>query len=168
MRVASSTHHTFERARHKVIQRITQEMEQFRFNTAVAGYMEYLNYLIEMQDEAIPADQWRQAIETLTLLLAPICPFITEEVWQTVLGHSESVHQQAWPNYDPALAADEVVTIIIQVNGRVRDRVEVDADVSEDVLRETAVSSTAVQRFINGKSIQKIVVVQNKLVNIVV
>jgi leucyl-tRNA synthetase len=168
MRVASSTHHTFERARHKFIQRITQEMEQFRFNTAVAGYMEYLNYLIEMQDEAIPADQWRQAIETLTLLLAPICPFITEEVWQTVLGHSESVHQQAWPNYDPALAADEVVTIIIQVNGKVRDRVEVDADVSEDVLRETAVSSTAVQRFINGKSIQKIVVVQNKLVNIVV
>ncbi|MEJ2749457.1 MAG: class I tRNA ligase family protein, partial [Anaerolineae bacterium] len=160
-------HHAFERARHKFIQRITGQMEDFRFNTAVAGYMEYLNYLIEMQDEAIPAEQWQQAIETLTLLLAPICPFITEEVWQAVLGHDGSVHRQAWPDYDAALAADEVVTIIVQVNGKVRDRIEIEADLDEDRLRETAVSSPAVQRHINGQSIRKIVVVRNKLVNIV-
>ncbi len=165
--VASTSHHAFERARHKFIQRITREMEAFRFNTAVAGYMEYLNFLIEIQDEAIPSEQWWQAIETMTLLLAPICPFITEEVWQTVLGHTDSVHRQAWPGYDAALVADEVVTIIVQVNGKVRDRIEVDACVSEDVLRKTAVSSPAVQRHINGQSIRKMVVVRNKLVNIV-
>jgi leucyl-tRNA synthetase len=162
-----SPHHPFERARHKFIQRITREMTEFRFNTAVAGYMEYLNYLIEMQDEAVPAEQWRQAVETMTLLLAPICPFITEEVWQTVLGHTDSVHRQAWPSCDAALAADEMATIIVQVNGKVRDRIEVEMDVSEDVLRETAVSSPAVQRHLNSQSIQKIVVVRNKLVNIV-
>jgi leucyl-tRNA synthetase len=163
-----SPHHPFEKARHKFIRRITQEMEGFRFNTAVAGYMEYLNYLTEMQNEPVPSDQWRQAIETLTLLLAPICPFIAEEVWQTVLGHTDSVHHQAWPTYDAALAADEIVTVIVQVNGKVRDRIEVDADVSEEGLRETAVTSPKVQSFINGKPIRKVVVVPPALVNIVV
>jgi len=165
--VASSPVHTFERERHKFIQRITREMGGFRFNTAVAGYMEYLNYLIEMQGEAIPDNQWQQAIETLTLALAPICPFITEEVWQTVLGHTDSVHRQAWPDYDEALTVDEVVTVVIQVNGKVRDRIKVDTDASEDVLRETAVTLPSVQHHINGQSIRKIIVVRNKLVNIV-
>ncbi|MCB9419452.1 MAG: leucine--tRNA ligase [Ardenticatenaceae bacterium] len=160
--------HAFERARHKFIQRVTREMEGFRFNTAVAGYMEYLKYLIEMQDEAIPPEQWRQAIETLTLLLAPICPFITEEVWQTVLGHTDSVHRQAWPGYDETMTVDEVVTVVIQVNGKVRDRIEVVADVSEAVLRETAVTDPKVQSFINGKPIRKVIVIPPSLVNIVI
>jgi leucyl-tRNA synthetase len=165
--VASPTHHAFEQARHKFIQRITREMEEFRFNTAVAGYMEYLNYLIAMKDEAISSEQWRQAIKTMTLLLAPICPFIAEEVWQNVLNHTGSIHQQAWPDYDAALAVDDVVTVVVQINGKVRGRIEVAADMDEDVLRETAVTSTAVQRHINGQTIRKVVVVRNKLVNIV-
>jgi leucyl-tRNA synthetase len=160
--------HAFERARHKFIQRITREMEAFRFNTAVAGAMEYLNYLTEMQNEPVPPDQWRKAIETLTLLLAPICPFITEEVWHKVLGHTDSVHRQAWPTYDAALAADDVVTVIIQVNGKVRDRITVEADMSEEGLRETAVTSPKVQSFINSKPIRKIIVVPPSLVNVVI
>lgn len=176
MRVASSPAHpftrspvhAFEHARHKFIRRITREMEGFRFNTAVAGFMEYLNYLIEMQDEPIPAAQWRQAIETLTLLLAPICPFITEEVWQTALGHADSVHRQAWPTYDAALAGDKVVTIIVQVNGKVRDRIKVEGGMSEEGLRETAVTSPKVQSFINGQPIRKIIVIPPSLVNIVI
>ena len=163
-----SPHHAFERARHKFIKRITREMEGFRFNTAVAGYMEYLNYLIEMQDQPILAAQRRQAIETFTVLLAPICPFITEEVWQVVLDHADSVHRQTWPGFEEALAQDEMVTIIIQVNGKVRDRMEMAADVAEELLRETAVARPKVRRFINGKSIRKIIVVPPALVNIVV
>ena len=163
-----STHHGFERARHQFIRQITGDMERFRFNTAVAGYMAYVNYLIEMQDQAIPAGQWRQAIKTLTLLLAPICPFIAEEVWQTLLGNAGSVHHQPWPDYDEALAADEVVTVIVQVNGRLRDRIEMPVDMTEAALRETAVTSPKIQRFIDGKPIRKIIVVPPALVNIVV
>ena len=166
--VASLPHQGFERERHKFIKRITGEMEQFRFNTAVAAYMEYLNYLIEMQDEVVPARQWRQAIETLTLLLAPVCPFIAEEVWQDTLGHADSVHRQSWPMFDESLAIDEVVTVIVQVNGKVRDRIEMASDVDETVLRETAVASPKIQSFINGKPIRKVIVVPPALVNIVI
>ncbi|HFQ94774.1 MAG TPA: leucine--tRNA ligase, partial [Anaerolineae bacterium] len=105
----------FERERHKVIQRVTADVAQFRFNTAVAALMEYLNYLTGWRDTAVSTQQWRQAIETFTLLLAPFAPFVTEEVWQTILGHTDSVHRQSWPEYDEALAADAQITIVIQV-----------------------------------------------------
>ncbi|MCP4428959.1 MAG: class I tRNA ligase family protein, partial [Chloroflexi bacterium] len=166
--ITVSPHHAFGRERHKFIRRITGEMERFRFNTAVAAFMEYLNYLVEMADAAVPSDQWRQALETFTILLAPICPFIAEEVWQGVMGRAGSVHRQPWPDYDEALAADEVVTVVIQVNGKLRDRIEVSVDVDEAGLRETAVASPKVQRFINGQPIRKIIVVPPALVNIVI
>ena len=87
----------FERRRHQVIQRMTHDMEQFRFNTAVATMMTYLNDLYAFQNEAIPASQWREAVATFAKLLAPICPFMAEAVWQEVLGHTDSVHEQVWP-----------------------------------------------------------------------
>ncbi|HEX6384380.1 MAG TPA: leucine--tRNA ligase [Anaerolineae bacterium] len=158
----------FERQRHRIVKRITQDMEQFRFNTAVAALMEYLNYLIEVQAEAIPSGQWRQAIETFTLLLAPIAPFITEEVWQTILGHEDSVHRQSWPAYDEAQTAETELTIVVQVNGKLRDRITVPADADEQTLREAAVNSPTVQRYINGQTIRNVIVVPQKLVNIVV
>ena len=157
----------FERRRHQIVKRITEDMAQFRFNTAVAALMAYLNYLIEVQDEPISAGQWRQAIETVTLLLAPIAPFITEEVWQTVLGHQESVHRQPWPAYDEAQAADVEITIAVQVNGKLRDRVTVAAGISEEELKKTAVDSPIIQRTINGQVIRNVIVVPQKLVNIV-
>ncbi|MCC6606646.1 MAG: leucine--tRNA ligase [Anaerolineae bacterium] len=158
----------FSRARHKIVQRITQEMEDFRFNTAVAGLMEYLNFLYDGRDDAIGADAWRDAIGTMARLLAPFAPFIAEEVWQAVLGHGESVHVQPWPRYDEALTQDEVITVVVQVNGKVRDRMVVAADATVDVVRETAVTSPNVQAHINGQPIRKIIVVPHKLVNIVV
>ncbi len=166
--VTLSPGHAFERARHQTIKRVTRDMEEFRFNTAVAALMEYLNTLIGMTDQPIPADQWRRAVESFTLLLAPICPFITEEVWQTVLGHTESVHRQAWPDFDESLAADEVVTVVVQVNGKVRDRFEAAVGMDEEALRVAAVSRPKIQRFTNGKPIRKVIVVPPGLVNIVV
>ena len=153
---------------HQVIQQMTHDMRQFRFNTAVATMMTYLNDLAAFQNETIPASQWRQAIESFTLLLAPICPFVTEAVWQEVLGHTDSVHQQAWPAFEAGKAADEEITVVVQVNGRLRERLTMAAGVTEDSMREAAVHSPNIQNYINGQAIRKVIVVPGKLVNIVV
>jgi leucyl-tRNA synthetase len=158
----------FARARHKVVQRITQEMEDFRFNTAVAGLMEYLNSLYEAREQPIGHEAWRDAIGTMACLLAPFAPFIAEEVWQTLLGNGESVHVQPWPSYDDALTQEDEMTMVVQVNGKVRDRMVVAVDASDEMVRETAVTCPNVQAHINGQPIQKIIVVPQKLVNIVV
>lgn len=158
----------FERERHKLIKRLTAEMSEFRFNTAVAGLMEYTNYLTEQWTQSVYPPQWVEAVETLLKLLSPICPFITEELWQTVLRRKGSIHAESWPTFTPALAQDEQRLIIIQVNGKLRDRLTVDADVDEGWLRETAVSLPAVQKFVGDKPVKKVVVVPNKLVNVVV
>ncbi|WP_420640940.1 leucine--tRNA ligase [Candidatus Leptofilum sp.] len=158
----------FARARHKIVKRITQEMEDFRFNTAVAGLMEYLNTLYEVREQPIGAEAWREAIGTMARLLAPIAPFITEEVWQTVLGHAESVHLQPWPSYNEAMTLDSEITIVVQVNGKVRDRMTVAVDMPVALVKETAVAQPNVQNHINGQPIRKIIVVPQKLVNIVV
>ena len=166
--ISQSPISAFERRMHQVIERMTHDMEQFRFNTAVATMMTYLNDLYAFQNEAIPADQWREAIATFAKLLAPICPFMAEAVWQEVLGQTGSIHQQTWPEFDAAKAADEVVTVVVQVNGRLRDRLTMAADVSDEVMRATAVHSPNIQNHINGQPIRKVVVVPGKLVNIVV
>jgi leucyl-tRNA synthetase len=163
-----SVHADFERKMHQTIRQMTYDMENFRFNTAVATMMTYLNTLTEAQNEAISTKQWREAIATFTILLCPICPFMTEAVWQEVLGHSDSVHQQSWPVFDADKAAEEQVTVVVQVNGRLRDRIVMAADVSESVMRETAVASPNIQHHINGSTIRKIIVVPGKLVSIVI
>ncbi|MCB9007557.1 MAG: leucine--tRNA ligase [Ardenticatenaceae bacterium] len=158
----------FERTRHKIVKRVTQEMEEFRFNTAVAGLMEYLNSLYDVRAQAIGAEAWREALGTMARLLAPFAPFVAEEVWQSVLGHSQSVHVQPWPRYDEALTQDDEITMVVQVNGRVRDRILVSVATSVEVVKETAVNCPNVQAHINGQPIRKIIVVPQKLVNIVV
>jgi leucyl-tRNA synthetase len=163
-----SVHADFERKMHQTIRQMTYDMENFRFNTAVATMMTYLNYLAEAQNEVISAAQWREAIATFTILLCPICPFMSEAVWREVLGHTDSVHQQSWPVFDADKAAEEQVTVVVQVNGRLRDRIVMAADVSEEMMRATAVASPNIQQHINGNPIQKIIVVPGKLVNIVV
>lgn len=156
----------FERQRHKTIKRVTEDMDRFRYNTAVAALMEYLNYL--GGQPAASVDQWRTAVETFTLMLAPFAPFICEEVWQVQLGHGESVHRQPWPAYKAALTIDEQVTLVVQVNGKLRDKVVVALNEDEAVIREKAVAAENVQRHLSGKPIRKMIVVPNKLVNIVV
>jgi leucyl-tRNA synthetase len=158
----------FEQARHKIIKRTTQEMEEYRFNTAVAGLMQYLNSLYVMRDKKIRGAAWRTAVGTLARLLAPFAPFIAEEVWQVVLGEPDSVHRQAWPSYTEALTVDAQITLVVQVNGKVRERITVAATISEVQMRKTAVASPKVQNFVNGRSIQKIIIIPPKLVNIVV
>jgi leucyl-tRNA synthetase len=157
----------FEQARHRAIERVTEDMAGFRFNTAVAALMAYTNELIAARDRPIPGAQWQTAVETLALLLAPITPFLAEELWHTVLGRTGSVHRQTWPAYDPALAAGETVTIIVQVDGRLRDRMAVPLGTDDVAIRELAREQPAVRAALDGRLICDVVTVPARLVNFV-
>ena len=157
----------FERARHRVIRRVTADMSRFRFNTAVAALMEYVNGLYAARAEGAAAGQWRAAISTLTLLLAPIAPFVTEEVWREILDEPGSVHRAAWPEWDEALAAEPQVTIIVQVNGRLRDRLLVDTTSDDAALRTLALANDKVRATVDGRAVRDVIVVPGRLVNVV-
>jgi leucyl-tRNA synthetase len=151
------------RKMHQTISTVTDHVERLRFNTALAALMDEFNYLSRLQ----PAEIGRAAIESYVLMLAPMAPHITEELWRA-LGHNESVHLQEWPRFDPALAKDEVVTVVVQINGKVRDKLEVPADSAEDQVRALAFESAAVKRHLDGKTLKKVIYVPNKLLSIVV
>jgi len=156
------------RLTHQTIKKVSDQMEAFSFNTMIASLMEYNNYLIKAKSTALSATAaWREAVETLVLMLAPAAPHIAEEMWQR-LGKPYSVHLQRWPEWDAELAKDEMLTIVVQVNGKVRDRVEVPAHASEDEVRQAALGSPGAQRYIGGKAVQKVVYAPGRLVNIVV
>ena len=157
----------FERQRHQIIGRVTSDMTKFRFNTAVAALMEYVNDLFAARQRPIGGKQWRAAIRTLTLLLAPIAPFVTEEIWRSVLGEQDSVHRAAWPEFNEALAAEPHVTIVLQVNGKLRDRLEMPAGATEEALRAAALANTKVQSAVAGAAIGEVIVVPGRLVNVV-
>ncbi len=154
----------FERERHRVIKRVTADMEGYRFNTAVAALMEFLNYLHDHRDA--PAEQWQAALESFAILLAPFAPFITEEVWQAVWGHTDSIHRQNWPVYDEALTTAVTIRMAVQINGKVRDHITIPAGTVEAEIQQLAVNQ--VQRYVNGRTPQNIIVVPGRLVNIVV
>ncbi len=152
-----------QRRVHKAIRTVTDHIERMRFNTALAALMDLLNYLGKLE----PTELNRFVIETYILLLAPMAPHITEELWQA-LGHSRSIHLERWPSYDPELAREETVTIVVQINGKVRDRIEAPADIDEASVRAMAMKSRAVERYLAGKTPKKVIYVPRKLVSIVV
>ncbi len=152
---------------HKTIRRATDDMEDFAFNTIIAGLMEFANALQKARQTPVyGTEAWEEAIETLLLLLAPCCPHIAEELWART-GRPYSVHQQSWPQFDPDLAAEEVITLVVQVNGKVRARLEVPADITEEAAREAALSDANIQRHVAGKEIRKVIYVPGRLVNVV-
>ena len=156
------------RLTHQTVRRVGEDLERFKFNTAIAALMEFTNALNRHWEQAsVSSDRWRDAIEKLLLLLAPMAPHVAEELWEQT-GRAYSVHRQSWPEWDPDLAADEVVTLVVQVNGRVRDKIEVAADVTEDRARELALSSRRVQAHVEGKEVARLVYVPGRLVNVVV
>ncbi len=156
-----------KRAMHKTIRRVGDDIERFKFNTAIAALMEYTNTLSQAWErKGIASDDWSEAVEKLLLMMSPMAPHVAEELWEQT-GHDFSVHSRLWPEWDPALAADEVVTLVVQVNGRVRDKLEVPPDISENAAREMALASERVRPHIEGKQITNVIFVPGKLVNIV-
>jgi leucyl-tRNA synthetase len=155
------------RITHKTIRRATDDIEAFRFNTMIAALMEFNNYLLKAKvTPVIKTDAWREAVRALLLMLAPIAPHLSEELWERS-GEPYSVHQQLWPQWDEAASADEALTVVLQVNGKVRDHLSIPVGLGEEQVRELAMSSSKVQRFIGGQSIIKIIYVPGKLLNVV-
>ncbi len=146
---------------HKTIKKVTEDIENFRFNTAISSLMILVNAM-EKEKEILVADY-----QQLIILLAPFAPHIAEELNEK-LGNKESIFLSEWPKYDPELAKDEEVEMVVQVNGKVRDRLIVAADVTEDEIKETALESEKIKAFTEGKEIKKIIFVPGKLINIVI
>ena len=147
---------------HKTIRTVTEHVERMRFNTALAALMEELNYIQPLQ----PVELGRFAVESYVLMLAPMAPHVCEEFWRA-LGHSRSVHLESWPAFDPALTRDETVTVVVQINGKVRERLEVEAGAAEDKVRDLAFASDAVKKHLGGKPPKKVIYVKDKLLSIV-
>ena len=156
-----------KRTTHKFIKRLTAEYEGLRFNTALAGLMEFTNALMKAREtEAMRTAEYRQAIEALLLLLAPLAPHIAEELWQQI-GQGGSIHFHSWPVYDEALTQDALVTVVVQVNGKVRDKLEVAADADEAEVRSLALASERIKTLLGGREPKKVVYVPGKLMNLV-
>ncbi len=157
-----------ERLRHKTIKRVTDEVGSLRFNTALAALMECNNALIKLQNtEVARSAAYQRTLESIMQLLAPLAPHITEELWQTT-GHTGSIHNSEWPQYEEELTRDEIFTLVVQVNGKVRERIEVAADISEPAMRALVLGNARVASFIGEATVQKVIYVPGKLVNIVV
>jgi leucyl-tRNA synthetase len=155
------------RKTHQTIAAVTKDMESFSFNTAIARLMELTNALMKAKETAVHGTEaWQEAVESLVLMLAPCCPHVAEELWAHI-GGSYSVHQQSWPVWSEELAAEEVITLVVQVNGKVRDRLEVPVDIGEEEAKELALTSDGVQRHVEGLTVRKVIYVPGRLVNIV-
>ncbi len=157
-----------QRLLHQTVRKCHNDLDRFKFNTAIAALMELTNHLNRVwADASVDSATWRDCVDKLTLMLAPIAPHMTEEMWERA-GHPYSIHQQSFPSWDDALAADEVITLVVQVNGKVRDKLEVPAGIAESEAQELALASPRVQTYTNGKSVSKTVYVPGRLVNVVV
>jgi leucyl-tRNA synthetase len=143
----------------RTVAAVTDDLEAMRFNTAISRLMEFTNAFTAQDVRPRPA------METFTILLAPMAPHIAEELWQ-VLGHDETLAYAPWPTFDPALLKDEEVEIPVQVNGKLRGRVVVPAGADRPALEEAA--RRGIATLLEGKTIKKVVVVPGKLVNFVV
>jgi leucyl-tRNA synthetase len=150
-----------ERKLHQTIRKVTADAEALAYNTAIAAMMEYVN-------EVRTADGGgRKALEPLLVMLAPFAPHITEELWAK-LGHQTSVFQASWPSFDPAKAAAGEVEVAVQVNGKLRARLNVPRGTGEQDVKDLALADEGVKKFVDGKPLRKVVYVQDRLLNLVV
>ena len=157
-----------ERVLHQTIRKCYQELDRFKFNTAIAALMELLNHLNKVwNDRSVDSSIWQECVEKFLLMLAPMAPHVAEEMWERT-GHAYSIHQQLFPTWDDELAAEEEITLVVQVNGKVRDRIPVPAGIAEADARELALGSQRVQSHIDGKTLKNVVYVPGRLVNVVV
>jgi len=159
------------RKTHQTIRKVSVDIEdRFHFNTAISAVMELVNVVYQIQrperSDRVALSVVREALEAAVILLAPIVPHITEELWE-MLGHKNQVSQMAWPEFDPAIASEEEMTIVIQINGKLRSRMTVPVDEEEEKIKAGALADEKIKSMITGMSIKKVIYVPKKLVNIV-
>lgn len=159
---------TLRRKIHQTLRQVTHDFETFEFNTIISALMELLNEMYKARESgATGSEAWEEAQDIYLRMLAPVAPHVAEELW-ALLGKPYSIHRQAWPEVDEQAAAEEQITLVLQVNGKVRDRISVPVDISEETARELALNSEAIGRYLGGKEPRKVILVPGKLVNIVV
>lgn len=152
---------------HRMIKKMTEDIEGNRYNTAIAAAMGGLNSLYKLKNSLAKTDAWQQALEHIVACIAPFAPHIADELWQQ-LGHSTSVHLGTWPKWDEKYLVSDTMKIVVQVNGKVRANIEVPADASEEQVLEAAKANEKVTAYLDGNSVKKSIYVPNKLVNFVV
>lgn len=148
------------RVLHKSIKKITEDTESFKFNTAIAGMMELVNAIYQHGAD-------KKIYEQLIIMLSPIIPHFSEELWQ-IIGNKDSIFKSAWPKFDPQMLVEDIITMVVQVNGKVRSKLEVAPNTANEVLRTLALNDEKVKSWLGGKEIKNFVVVPNKIVSIVV
>jgi leucyl-tRNA synthetase len=157
-----------ERKLHQTIEHVSRDLERFEFNTVVSALMELTNDLVAARETGNAGDgSFRMAVEDLLLMMAPIAPHLAEELWQR-MGNPYSIHHQAWPEYDPDTAREEVITLVLQVNGKVRDRLEVSADIDADEAKRRALENSTIRRYLEGRDPDGVIYVPGRLVNVVI
>jgi leucyl-tRNA synthetase len=168
LEVESKVERELRRIVHKTIRKATEDLEKFRFNTMIASLMELTNYLSKVQEvRNVSLPLWQEAISYFLLLLAPTAPHLAEELWVRS-GHSYSIHNQSWPKFDQELAKETEITLPIEVNGKLRDKLVVSASITEVEARELALSRERVKAYTNGKKIDRIIYIPGRVMNIVV
>lgn len=167
-RADEATLRQLRRKVHQTLRSVTRDFREFEFNTIISSLMELLNEMSRAkQNGAWGSPAWEEAVDIYLRMLAPVCPHISEEMW-ALLGKPYSVHTQAWPQVDEEAAKEEMITIVIQVNGKVRDRLTVNAEIGEEEVKALALQSEAVQRHLGGKTPRQVIYVPRRLVSIVV
>jgi leucyl-tRNA synthetase len=156
------------RVMHQTIKRATTDMNDFQFNTMVAALNEFVNELMRVKDTQVSRSrEWRDAVEALVLMMAPSTPYAAEELWEK-LGKPYSVHTQSWPTYDESLAKEDVVEIVVQINGKVRERLLVRSDLPEEEAVALALAQVRVKEGFAGKTPDRVIYVPGRLLNFVV
>jgi leucyl-tRNA synthetase len=148
------------RMMHKAIKKVTEDIEGFKFNTAIASLMELTNAIYQSGAD-------KEVFANLVLMISPIAPHFAEELWQA-LGNKESICKAGWPKYDPAMLVEDTVTMVIQVNGKLRSKIDCPADIAEDKLKSLVLADERLKPWIAGKPIRNFIIVPKKLVNIVI
>ena len=154
---------------HQTLKSVTRDFEQFEFNTIISSLMELMNEMYKAREVgAVGSGEWAEAQDIYLRMLAPVCPHIAEELWTEHMGKPYSIHQQAWPDVDEEAIKEVSIEIPVQVNGKLRDKVVVPADASEEDIKSAALATEGARKHMEGKDLRKVIVVQKKLVNIVV
>jgi leucyl-tRNA synthetase len=164
----AATIRTLRRKLHQTVKSVTRDFETLEFNTIISALMELYNEMAKARQQgAAGTPAWNEAVNLNIRMLAPVAPHMSEELWQYI-GQPYSVHTQPWPAADEDAAAQDQITLVVQVNGKVRDRITLPADVSQEGARAAALESAAVQKMLDGNSPRQVIVVPGKLVNVVI
>ena len=153
---------------HQTLRKVTRDFENFEFNTIISSLMELMNEMYKAREAgAAGSDEWKEAQEIYLKMMAPVTPHVAEELWTNHLGKPYSIHTQSWPTVDEAATKEDSIELPVQINGKVRDRITVPAEATEDEIKSAALASEVVRKYLEGKEPKKVIVANRRLVSIV-